>query len=74
MHTHRARITTSSPFPLDMLRYDACWPESGQDTVAIEKSLEHGSRKPYTVTVRRNSQSKREAGWTPPDGARSVVC
>jgi hypothetical protein len=62
---HRAKVTTPCPFPLDMLRYDACWPESTQDAIDIGKSLKPGSRASYTVTLCRYSQGKGDSGWTP---------
>jgi len=34
---HVARITFTGAFPMDMLRYDSCWPESQTDITAIIK-------------------------------------
>ena len=31
-------------FPLDMLRYDACWPMTAADVLKIEPSPEHSRR------------------------------
>ncbi len=64
-YTHKADVTTVHPFPLDMLRYDSCWPESGEDALRIEKSVQEHPRERYTVTVCRHSTAKRDAGWTP---------
>lgn len=46
MKTTRRRIlVTSDPgrtsFPIDMLRYDACWPESESDVAAIKNPVRH---------------------------------
>lgn len=32
-------------FPIDMLRYDGCWPYSGQDAAAIEATMDPMERK-----------------------------
>lgn len=37
----RRRYFGVQPFPLDMLRYDACWPTSQEDTVRL-RSSRHG--------------------------------
>ncbi len=63
-HTHKIRVTTVHAFPLDMLRYDSCWPESDQDALAIAKSLEKYPDEACSVTVCRHSTSKRDLGWT----------
>ena len=34
------RVTGSSTFPIDMLRYDRCWPATTEDAVAIGTSLQ----------------------------------
>ena len=39
------------PFPLDMLRYDSCWPYSADDAARIEESLARIERKVYTVRL-----------------------
>ncbi len=44
-YTVRGRL----PFPLDMLRYDSCWPDSAVDTTQIAESLARVERKVYTV-------------------------
>lgn len=64
IHMHRARVTAGCRFPLDMLRYDSCWPESTEDAVCIERSIRERLRVRYSVIVCRSSQYKRDAGWT----------
>ncbi len=43
------------PFPLDMLRYDSCYPDTHEDVVAIEDSFDRGSGavRPHRVTLRK---------------------
>jgi hypothetical protein len=65
-------VTGRNAFPVDMLRYDHCWPESGRDSALIEASQVEGPE-PRTVRLRGWSSdfpvtpSKRWAsyGWTP---------
>ncbi len=35
----RFKVRGTGPFPLDMLRYDAAWPASGEDAGLIEDSV-----------------------------------
>ena len=37
-----ARVIGAGPFPLDMLRYDACVPRNESDTAVIANSVAHG--------------------------------
>lgn len=43
MKNTRKKFTVegSGPFPVDMLRYDACWPESERKSSWIESSIRH---------------------------------
>ena len=34
------KVSFSSSFPVDMLRYDCCWPKSSEDAIKIAVSLE----------------------------------
>jgi hypothetical protein len=43
------------PFPIDMLRYDACYPASEADSSIINRSLTHDTRGKITVEVRTRS-------------------
>ena len=47
MYRANARITGRGPFPLDMLRYDMCFPCTSQDAMTIRESMVEGG-------VRRN--------------------
>lgn len=60
MWIHKASITAHGPFPIDMLRYDHCWPTTGEDAAKIEESkYGHG----VTVMVTCHSD-KRASPWT----------
>lgn len=39
MHLHRATFVGTTPFPLDMLRYDTCFPWDSQDASRIATSV-----------------------------------
>ena len=38
-------------FPVDMLRYDGCWPFQQQDAVLVEKSLKEPSSDPVKIRL-----------------------
>lgn len=46
-YTVRGRL----PFPIDMLRYDACYPASEHDSAVIRASIDDRGPEPYTVDV-----------------------
>lgn len=50
-------------FPLDMLRYDGCWPSSGEDVAAIHQSIkgEDNPREPKEVTLSTLARTKEQA-------------
>ena len=53
-------------FPLDMLRYDGCWPSSGEDVVAIHRSIKEAGNptEPHgvvAVTLTTATRTKAEA-------------
>ncbi len=50
-------------FPLDMLRYDGCWPESEKDAGLIRDTMEPGGTKitPLMVKVR----ARKSIHWEP---------
>lgn len=43
-------VTGSGPFPIDMLRYDRCWPRTEGDSRKIIDSF-HRSRLEFTVEL-----------------------
>lgn len=63
LYFHEAEITLSYPFPLDMLRYDGCYPKNSDDARKIEDSIEQHPTERYTVHVCQHSQKKLDP-WT----------
>jgi len=68
VYYHTATFEGSVPFPLDMLRYDQCWPRSSSDaqTIACFPNYRKETRlfsTPIRVEVARYSASKRDPGW-----------
>jgi hypothetical protein len=72
------------PFPLDMLRYDACFPDTQEDVTSIGSSIEGHEHR--SVTLRRYVTDKNQSptggrcqpfGWrirtTPLSGNRECV-
>jgi len=47
---------TNTPFPVDMLRHDECWPETVKDSTAIANSFgfRHGRRVRWQLTLLSN--------------------
>lgn len=55
-------ITGCGPFPMDMLRYDQCWPATADDAATIARSCYQPSdRYEWMVRVKKHVPSKREA-------------
>ena len=45
IHRHEAVVTFSGAFPLDMLRYDACYPADSESAILISESLDTETRR-----------------------------
>lgn len=62
-YKHTATIKFSGRFPIDMLRFDSCFPATGMDTAKIERSLlrERGGGK---EEVQVCAYSDRKDHWT----------
>lgn len=45
-------VTGRGEFPLDMLRYDSCWPTSQESTSAMTRSFHPRNHGPHTVAMR----------------------
>lgn len=55
MKIHTFKVIGSGAFPLDMLRYDQCWPAGSEDAYAIEESLSrHGEERHTRRTITLN--------------------
>jgi hypothetical protein len=67
---HQFRVTGRYPFPVDMLRYDCCWPASSEDGHKIEQSIRRESEGAVTVTLYTGYPSAptvarwKSFGWT----------
>ena len=62
LYEHEATVEVNGAFPVDMLRYDRCYPASEEDAKAIAQSLAGTEREPYRVTVKALSPSREH--WT----------
>ena len=51
MKLHEFTVSGNFPFPLDMLRYDSCWPHSGDDVAEIESSLSREQRRLFQIRL-----------------------
>ena len=50
LYYHRFTVEGSGHFPHDMLRYDGCWPSTGEDVVSMDFE-EDGMRRRVTLTT-----------------------
>lgn len=58
-------VTGRGRFPLDMLRYDACWPVTGDDASKLDSSdYDPADRLPRRVTLRTASGQPECARWS----------
>ncbi len=62
MSAHNFKVRGRTPFPLDMLRHDECWPEVEEDVVRIEQSREL-SIEALTVSLETWHSSPTVARW-----------
>jgi hypothetical protein len=44
-------VTGMTPFPIDMLRYDACWPASSVDSGKIDASIKRANAEPLEISL-----------------------
>jgi hypothetical protein len=69
MYRHRFQVTGFGSFPLDMLRYDGCYPATSEDAGLIQEHLDRNismadrDKTPITLT-HINGQAK----WAPTAG------
>lgn len=54
----RFTVEGPGPFPIDMLRYDSCWPFSSADAIRIEASHRRNAptHGPFRVTLETNAE------------------
>lgn len=61
---HDATIQGTVPFPIDMLRYDECWPADESAAGKIADSIADPG-KPWAITVQKVSTAKdSRTAWT----------
>jgi hypothetical protein len=61
-YEHFFTVWGTTPFPIDMLRYDCCWPATAADSLAIERSI--ANRDSQAAVVRLMSRIQRRH-WRP---------
>jgi hypothetical protein len=65
MYRHTATARGKFPFPLDMLRYDACFPADGASVAAMDASLRRERTKdPFEVKLVKYTRVKEANAWT----------
>lgn len=70
MRTYRFTVQGYGQFPLDMLRYDACWPDTGYDVAEIHASFDPKMRTeraraktPFKVTLSSGIMTPTAERW-----------
>lgn len=56
--THTFQVIGNRPFPIGMLRHDACYPASEQDSGLIDVTLGHMNEGFVTVTLRHRGEDR----------------
>lgn len=56
-------VVGSHEFPIDMLRFDSCWPKTGDDAEKIRKSFGASSWPEYEVTLQSNFSPPTVKRW-----------
>lgn len=63
--TRQFTVRGRCPFPLDMLRYDHCYPYQQRDVGVIEKSQRDNHRSTwYVITLETNGSAPTESRWS----------
>lgn len=74
MYEYSFIVVGSTQFPLDMLRYDGCYPGGSEDAQAIQDSLDEGYTYPSKakpITLHKWSDNPR---WQPTQGRWESFC
>ena len=62
---HTFTVQGTGAFPLDMLRYDCCWPLTESDSYLMAMTVDDADYfKPRSVTLTRST----DRAWMPTDG------
>lgn len=59
----RFEVTGRGSFPIDMLRYDACFPERGADAAEIERSFRERGPGLHRITLKGDGTMPEVARW-----------
>jgi len=51
MKRYKFTVTGAMPFPLDMLRYDSCWPRNSEDVCVMYESIKSVDTTPATIKL-----------------------
>lgn len=65
IHTAVIYVPAFSTFPVDMLRYDGCWPATSEDANKLRLTIVERSEVPLAIHVKKCGPDKRNPGWTP---------
>ena len=58
------QVIGPAPFPVDMFRYDRCWPFEGDDSVTIERTLNgEVDYPPGPIHLETNKDNVTESRW-----------
>lgn len=58
-YQHYLKVKFSGAFPIDMLRYDRCYPDKQEDVTVIENSLREVNGEPRTVILMAYNTSQK---------------
>jgi hypothetical protein len=61
--THLFTVEGRGQFPLDMLRYDSCWPESQADVTELGATHDRFAEKRARVVTLRGLSEPTEGRW-----------
>lgn len=64
IYRHEATFSGRFAFPIDMLRYDNCFPASQEAAGRIVESLSSVTRDQFEVRVAQHTDKKNGARWT----------
>jgi predicted metalloprotease len=69
-------VQGSSPFPMDMLRYDQCWPYRGEDVSGIDSTGDWSYRSRsvtlHTIAASITPDRWRSFGWIVTDTQHAI--
>lgn len=69
----RVQTTSLSGFPVDMLRYDSCWPRNSDDAATIHSIISGDHKGPAQIAMVKYARTKAQHGVTI-ERWRSFMC